>query len=560
MSRFTHFSLTKNGGDAKGDREDPFLPDFADLSSRIRFLPDEGRIWLDDQRMSLFSIDWQASLRREIFEALGPRKAREALFRMGHVSGNSEARLAQKLRQDKPEIDAFLIGPQLHSLRGEVFVEPVVIEADLETGHYFSELIWRDSIEAETHLACFGGSSQPVCWMQLGYASGYTSALMERPILFRETSCVACGGSECRIVGKPAEDWPDGQDPVKTRHIDLAPKGSIEVPKDTQADGVVGVSTGFLSAWYLLARVAPLSTTVLLQGETGVGKEIFARALHKQSARSHEPFYSVNCAAIPESLIDPDLFGVAKGAYTGANQSRAGWFETADGGTLLLDEIGTLSREAQAKLLRVLQEGTFNRVGETRQRSTDVRIICATNVDLAEEAFLGNFRLDLLHRLNVFPIRVPPLRERRDDIPPLTQYFLSRFNEKSGRRVSGFTNDAVDALLSYEFPGNVRELENMIERAAILTLDEEPIDRFHLLNDPSFANKFLSPVVVNQLGEQHLSQCDSDIRSAIHGKTLEQLERAAINQALEDSEGNVSKAAAQLGLTRSQLRYRLKDR
>lgn len=562
VPRFTSFSLSEDPafGRAHADKS-PALPDLSDLSARLRFSPHEGQVWLDDQRVVVFNLEVLKALRRELIETLGPRKSREILFRMGHAAGTREAQIARKVREDQPQIDAFLVGPQLHALRGEVFVEPVVIEADVEAGRYYSELIWRNSSEADAHVACFGGSSEPVCWMQLGYASAYTSAIMERPILFRETECIACGDPNCRIVGKPIEEWPDEADPIYVNR----PNGEAQTPApgaDDLPHDVVGASPGFLGAWYLLQRVAPMSTTVLLQGETGVGKELFARALHHQSPRANKELFSVNCAAIPESLVDAELFGVEKGAFTGANQARAGWFEAAQGSTLFLDEIATLNLAAQAKLLRVIQEGQVNRVGGTKTRTVDVRLVCATNADLEEEVRRGNFRLDLLHRLNVFPIRVPSLRDRRDDIPPLIHYFLDRFNQRTGRAISGFTQSAVDALLLYAFPGNVRELENMIERAAILTLDGEPIDPLHLFHGRHpLQNGFLTPEQSGNLVQQQPASVSGDVpASLVGGLRLAEIESIAIREALAACNGNVSAAARKLGLTRSQLRYRLRDR
>ena len=565
VSRFTTFSLSEDATEAQHREKSPSAgrprPNISDLTARLRFVPHEGQIWLDDQRVVLLNLATLITLRRELVETVGPRKARDILFRMGHAAGAREALLASKVRVDQPQIDAFLVGPQLHAMRGEVYVEPTVIEADIESGRYYSELIWRNSAEAECHLSCFGGSSQPVCWMEIGYASGYTSTVMQRPIEFREIECVACGDPTCRIVGRPAEEWPPNSEMV-IPNVDLRSPPAKAVVKglaDTPY-GVVGASPRFLGAWYLLKRVAPMNTTVLLQGETGVGKEVFARALHEASPRAGKPLFSVNCAAIPESLIDAELFGVERGAYTGANHPRPGWFEAADGSTLFLDEIGTLSMVAQAKLLRVIQEGRFNRVGGTTTRKVDVRLVCATNLDLQTEAEHGRFRLDLLHRLNVFPILIPPLRNRLDDIPPLIQIFLDRFNLKTGRSINGFTVSAVDALLLYEFPGNVRELENMIERAAILTPDNEPIDTLHLFRGASHLRKtFLTPTANGKLAERQLGEQDSDKIGEICARlSLPQMEALAIREALAACDGNISEAARRLGLTRSKLRYRLR--
>jgi two-component system response regulator HydG len=558
--------VLKVGSDHLGSKRSnaSLLPDIADLSARLKFLPHEGQVWLDDQRVVILNLESLATLRREVIEAVGPGKAKEILFRAGHVAGTREAEIALKVRVNQPHLDAFLVGPQLHALRGEVHVEPDIVEADIESGKYYCEMLWRNSAEAESHVHSFGGSNEPVCWMQLGYASGYTSAVMERPILFREVECVACGSARCRIVGKPAEEWAkDGVVNVSSK-AELFLFGSrpavVTLPGDK---GVVGVSPRFLGAWNLLAKVAPLKTTVLLLGETGVGKEIFAKALHSQGPRSKKQMYSVNCAAIPDTLIDAELFGVEKGAFTGADYTRAGWFEVANGSTLFLDEIGTLSMTSQAKLLRVLQEGQFTRVGGTTIKTVDARIVCATNLDLEYEVEQGRFRADLLHRLNTFPIAIPPLRERRDDIPLLIEYFLNKFKLETGKEISGFTMKAVDALLLHGFPGNVRELENMLERAAILVQDNEPIDTFHLFNNQTGLHRtFLSPTAAGALVEQdisgHLAQMSKENVTSLAGQIpLAEIEALAISTAMKSANGNVSKAARILGLTRAQLRHRL---
>ena len=564
MKRFTSFSLSVSD---PGSARPPYpghtdvLPDISDLSSLLRFSPFDGEVHLDDQRLVLLNVQALITLRREMIEAIGPRRAREIYFRMGHAAGTREALIALKVRSDQPEIDAFLVGPQLHALRGEVLVEPMRIEANTEMGTYYNELVWRNSAEAECHVASFGGSSEPVCWMQVGYASGYTSAVMERPMLFREVECVACGDTTCRIVGRPAEDWPDDDNIVQMPRLPVPGIANSERPGPPA--GVVGASPGFFGAWHLLQRVAPFDTTVLLRGETGVGKEAFARCLHEASPRAKHELFTVNCAAIPEALVDTELFGVERGAFTGAVQTRPGWFEAAHGSTLFLDEIGTLSLTTQAKLLRVLQDGRTNRVGSTKTQKFDVRLVCATNLDLDEEVKKGHFRLDLLHRLNVFPIVIPPLRDRRDDIPPLIALFLDRFNQRTARRIGGLTQSAIDALLRYDFPGNVRQLENMIERAAILTLEDEPIDMLHLFHGATQLRKaILTPDMVDHHGDLHLHRSDLPLSStgARDGpdRVSATVDAATIRRAIEDAEGNLSQAARKLGLTRAALRYRSK--
>src|SRR5262249_37139242 len=238
-----------------------------------------------------------------------------------------------------------------------------------------------------------------------------------------------------------------------------------ELDRTSMFEEIVGASPALQAVLGLVAKVAPTDSTVLITGETGTGKELIARAIHKGSARAARAFVSVNCAAIPPSLIAAELFGHEKGAFTGAVQRRLGRFELAEGGTLFLDEIGELPVETQVALLRVLQEHEFERVGGTRVIRADVRVIAATNRDLPASIDAGTFRNDLYYRLNVFPIEVPPLRKRKEDIPPLVAYFIDRYSSKVGKKVRGADCATLDRLLAYTWPGNVRELQNVIERS-----------------------------------------------------------------------------------------------
>jgi transcriptional regulator with GAF, ATPase, and Fis domain len=217
-----------------------------------------------------------------------------------------------------------------------------------------------------------------------------------------------------------------------------------------------------------LSKVAPTDASVLVTGETGTGKELVARAIHKRSQRSAKPFVSVNCAAIPRDLIASELFGHEKGAFTGAVQRRVGRFELADGGTIFLDEVGELPKETQIALLRVLQEREFERVGGTRSIPTNVRVVAATNRDLRAATAAGTFRSDLFYRLNVFPLEMPPLRDRREDIPELVEHFIDRSARNVGKNIRGINKKSLDLLQAYPWPGNIRELQNVIERSAIL--------------------------------------------------------------------------------------------
>jgi len=349
-----------------------------------------------------------------------------------------------------------------------------------------------------------------------------------------------------------------------------------------EATDIVGISTGFNAVCHMVKRVADTTATVLFLGETGVGKEVFARTLHRNSPRAVKPFVAINCAAIPESLIESELFGVEKGAFTGATTSRAGRFERADEGTLFLDEIGVLSLAAQGKLLRALQEGEIERVGDTQVRRVDVRLIAATNLDLKEEVRAGRFREDLYFRINVVPIKVPPLRERRDDIPILMNHFLSKYCRRHQRVVTGFTARAIDALLSYELPGNIRELENMIERGVILAPRDGAIDVTQLFiggerwNSPTFGLSGEGQVSADSRLDANDGEKDSSGQSLISEGisrllavtqldkavvSLDEIEstlgRTLLNTALTRANGNLSAAARLLGITRARLVYRL---
>ena len=566
-------------------------PDIADLMSRLHFSPREGRIWLDDQRMQLIHTSAMGLLRRELIENLGTTRARGLLTRMGYNSGAHDAHLAKRLRLGSSLQDMFYVGPQLHALEGVVYVEPVVLDIDVERGHLYGEFIWRGSSEDEEHVRTYGIGSEPNCWMQIGYASGYTSVFMGRPVLFREVECASMGHTHCRIIGKPVEAWDDAEEDLAYLRAESFTQGlsasAIEAAGGENASifssgGVVGISTGFNSVCHMVQRVADTSATVLFLGESGVGKEVFARALHRIGPRADKPFVAVNCAAIPEALVESELFGVERGAFTGAHQARPGRFERADGGTLFLDEIGILSMPAQGKLLRALQESEIERVGGTQTRRVDVRLVAATNLDLREEVKAGRFREDLFFRLNVFPVRVPPLRERRQDIPVFMNHFLQKYSRRHGRTVTGFTGRAIEALLNYAWPGNVRELENMIERGVILAPAGGAIDSSHLFTggeklDPgSFelrrdgrvcagdGSPVERPASEAERVRRKVGSLLGDAAECSEGGaddvSLEEIETALLKSAVRVAEGNLAAAARRLGITRPQLVYRLKSR
>jgi len=414
--------------------------DWSALRTHLHFSPQDGRIWFDSGRMLLIDVATITAIRRELIDSLGTERARGILARVGAGAGNRDAQLARRMRPGASAQELLSVGPQLHALKGATAVEPIRFDVSVERGHYSAEFNWLDSSEVDSHVASYGRSAKPVCWMQTGYASGYISAIMGKQVLHREVQCRAMGHPYCKVIGKPLDEWEDAD---QERPQATVPAAALGSSSPAFGDLLVGASSGFVTTCHMIERVASTNATVLLLGETGVGKEMFARALHRMSERADKPFVGVNCAALPENLVEAELFGVEKGAFTGAAQSRPGRFERANGGTLFLDEISTLHPTAQAKLLRVLQERAIERVGDIRERKVDVRLIAATNTDLYKDVNIGQFRSDLLFRLDVFSVHIPPLRERRDDIPALIEHFLKRFASLHKRNIVALTERAV---------------------------------------------------------------------------------------------------------------------
>lgn len=552
-----------NGGDG---------PDIGELAARLRFSLPEGHIWLDTQRVALIHLSTLNALRYELIDTLGLRDARGFLTRMGYASGTRDAAVARKLHPHGTAREAFLVGLRLRTLQGVVVMDPQRLEIDIPAGRFRAEFVWRESYEVDAHLPVYGLSNAPVCWMQSGYVSGYASSFMGRTILFREVECRASGGRICRVVGKPVEEWTDAEADIEPLQPEaFANRFADRVktpPSPSVVPGLVGASSGFVAACHLLKKVAVTDATVLFLGETGVGKEVFARTLHNVSARARKPFVAINCAAIPESLVEAELFGVERGAYTGAVESRAGRFERANGGTLFLDEVGTLSLTAQTKLLRAIQEHEVERVGGTSAKPVDIRIVAATNVELKDAVKAGTFREDLYYRLNIFPIIIPPLRDRRADIPLLMDHFLHVFSQRHGKDIKGFTERAVMALYEYDYPGNIRELENIIERAVIMTDGGgRSIDVCDLFAGGASP---LEPMMrVNSTGSLEQEGKDGHNDGAAFSGLLEQLmagrisledvEDRLMREAVSRSRGNLSRAARLLGVSRPKLAYRLKN-
>jgi len=312
-----------------------------------------------------------------------------------------------------------------------------------------------------------------------------------------------------------------------------------ELSQRYEFDNIVGRSDAMREIFATIDRVAPTRATVLLCGESGVGKDMIARAIHHHSPRADRPFVKINCTALPENLMESELFGYEKGAFTGANTTKPGKFEQADTGTVFLDEIGDVPGSIQVKLLRILQEREFERLGSNKTRHIDVRVLAATNVDLRAALEQGTFREDLYYRLNVLPINIPPLRDRKEDIPFLANHFVRKFQKDLGSTVESISESAMDRLLGYHWPGNVRELENVIERSMVLARD---------------AVLEAADIKLDMAPKARAAAVDSFLPE---GMTLDQFEQSIIKEALHRANGNKSQAARLLGLTRNALRYRL---
>lgn len=576
-----------------------------DIRDGLVFDYNNASITLLDMPMLLLHTDSLSGFRHELIESLGVTKSRKLLFRMGHQSGTYDAKTVIKHRAHLSDQDFFVGGPQLHAFTGMSKSRPIKTEINVSEGRFYMELLWERSTEAEMHVGKYGNESPfPVCWMQLGYASGYASLVMGRPVIYREIKCQAQGAEHCVIVGKLADQW-DEEDKQSSGACDHSDEEADTYEPNDFADNlspqIIGSSDGFRIVNQQLQKISKTDATVLFQGESGVGKELYAKKLHQLSNRKGKPFISINCAAIPEDILEAELFGVEKGAFTGANKARAGRFERADGGTIFLDEIGLLTYSAQGKLLRVLQELEIERLGGEETIKVDVRVIAATNEDLHQLSNNSSrFRKDLFYRLNVCPIYIPPLRDRPSDVPLLMSHFLKKYSKKHNKVIPGFTDQTVRALVSYHWEGNIRELENYIERCVILSDDHKPIciDDF-----PSFRNatQYTAPLPpesdLNQLcGEikrlvdtislnkpvtaesevviigsennqgsekslpnnvehlcQQLFQCIKDEEG-----NIDNIMDHIINSGMEEAHGNITEAGRLLGMTRARVAHRLK--
>jgi DNA-binding NtrC family response regulator len=513
---------------------------------------EEGAIRLQGRRLVLHSIDAFAQYRRDLLDMLGPDQTRRVLTRFGTFSGQADAAAVRRIYPSIDPEEWLKAGPRFHSLLG--VTRAVIKSFRLDpSGRFSMEVTWHASGEAEEHLARVGVANAPACYMLVGYASGYASYCLDRQVFFVETRCRAAGSRICTAVGKDAESWGDEhagdfeyfrsddirgkieQLSVELRERNrevLAQRRRLEAlePRATAAFPEVHARS-FLRVLEVAERTARFDASVLITGESGVGKEVLARHMHQLSPRRERPFVAINCGAVPEPLLESELFGHAAGAFTGARGARVGLFEQANRGTLFLDEIGELPAALQVKLLRALQEREVLRIGENQPRKIDVRVIAATNRDVKRA-----LREDLYYRVAVMVIEMPPLRERREDIIHLARHFVERTRRKLSLPTLQLDPACVEVLEQHDWPGNVRELENAIEHAAVLSRD-------------------------GVVRPEHLPGAITRPSETVPGRleTLAQLERRAIRAALHHAGGNRAQAAQLLGISTTTLWRRLRQ-
>ena len=539
------------------------------LAELLDFRPDLGVIRLHEQRVVILSAAAMGLLRKEMIDTFGLEVARRILIRFGYADGYHDAVNLRGRSAWADPMEGLRAGAVLHTLEGIVRTEVVRLHRD-EAGRFDAEYAWHGSYEAEQHVHHYGRGDDPVCWSLVGYASGFASACLGQEVYFRETACLGQGQPRCRVVGRDAEAWAGELDALRTDFQGADLRQELErlqsavrkhaqdldrrerllerrerelnvlrdrIARHAESKHFVARSAAMQEVLELAARVAPLDTTVLVYGESGTGKEFVVRMIHEQSRRAGGAFVSVNCAALTETLLESELFGHVRGAFTGAVRDKPGLFEVASGGTLFLDEVGEVAPTVQAKLLRALQEREIRRVGGERTLKVNARVIAATNRDLRAAVAAGTFREDLYFRLGAFVITIPPLRKRREDIPIMAHEFVRRAAARMEKDVRSISAEAMTRLVRYGWPGNVRELEHAIERAVILA------------RGTTISVRELPPEIME--ARRPAAGADS--------LDLKENERHLIRQALEEFGGNRRKAAEALNISPVTLWRKMKD-
>jgi DNA-binding NtrC family response regulator len=534
--------------------------DDLELDELVQFT--SGSLSLHGRRLVLHSSDAFGQFRQDLVKMLGPENARRVFTRFGFFWGQADAAAMKRIFQWEDITELLKAGSRMQTLEGIAETTVRKLELDESKRLVEMEVSWLDSAEALEHRTVLGPAESPACWKLVGYMSGYVSFCLNTNVFFIETGCRASGGLDCRAVGKTRENWGErielhlpffsAEDIVgkvalltqelkqKSREL-IRQRDRLESLRSEGSPFLAEVkSKVLLRVMEMAERVAKFDSSVLITGETGVGKEVLARFIHDASHRESGPFVAINCGALPETLLESELFGHKAGSFTGAIRDRAGLFEAAGGGTIFLDEIGDVSPAVQLKILRVLQEREVLRVGESVPIKVDVRVITATNRHLDEQVREGRFREDLLYRLRVVEIEVPPLRRRPEDILPLARHIAARLAKRLNLPQLRLDATCIDVLLAYPWPGNVRELENAIERAAVVSVDGivrpdtlPPEIQHHAAGVP---NPSLSPT-----------------------RTLAALELDYIRAVLQSTGGNRQAASRILGISPSTLWRKLKE-
>jgi DNA-binding NtrC family response regulator len=523
--------------------------------------PEGGIVRFAGQRALLLDAIAMGLLRKYLVENFGLTAARAVLTQFGFAHGWRMAEAMKTVFTWTSDEDWRRAGPRIHTLEG-LFL----IEAGSEDPLSQKGATLLASYEAEQHLLHFGRADTAVCWTICGLMSGYLSRIAGEDVCVLEDRCLGAGKAACHLVGRTRKEWGEEHsaelaffDSGRLREsLDISLHRVTESLKEAEQKlsahrralkrvarevldppGLIARSRRMQAVVDLARRVAKVDATVLITGESGTGKERIARLVHEESARASGPFIAVNCGAITETLLESELFGHARGAFTGANTERPGLFEAANNGTLLLDEVGEVSPGMQVKLLRVLQEREIRRVGENISRRIDVRILAATNRDLLRGVAGGDFRPDLYYRLNVVELQVPPLRDRREDILPLARVLLLSAARRMGRHITTMAPRAADQLLRHDWPGNVRELENAMERAVALARGQR--------------------IEMDDLPEEIRQGLILPAGAGGAVRTLDEVEKEYILAALELNDGNQTRTATQLRIGPATLHRKLKS-
>jgi two-component system, NtrC family, response regulator HydG len=537
-------------------------PENLDTKELLELDPQGGIIRFAGQRALLIDAVAMGLLRRYLVDNFGLNAARAVLTQFGFAHGWRMAEAMEAEFDWRTAEDWRRAGLRIPTLQG-LFL-PAVATAD-PLSKEGAMLV--SSYEAEQHLLHFGRADAPVCWTICGLLSGYLSRTTGKEVyVLEDQRCMGRGDAACHLLGRTREEWGEQRTEelrffeqprladcleVSLHRVTETLKAAeqklrahrvalVRVAADVEEPlGIVAKSTTMQQLLELTRRVAQVNSTVVITGESGSGKERIARLLHEESPRANGPFVAVSCGAITETLLESELFGHARGAFTGATHDRPGLFEAANGGTLLLDEVGEVSPGMQVKLLRALQEREIRRVGENKNRRIDVRVVAATNRDLAVAVADGTFRQDLYYRLRVVELRLPSLRERRSDILPLARVLLGEAALRMKRKVSELSPRAADQLLRYPWPGNVRELENAMERAVALAQG--------------------SRVELEDLPEEVRAATPTPMAAVGTVRPLRDIEKEYILSSLDANGGNQTHTAAQLHIGAATLYRKLKS-